>query len=714
MANATVMTDSHAFPTSGRIDREWLETPSQEDPWLLVSDQVNNEHFRDALVANGLIGLRVPPEGEASGYRPSAQMPTSGCLMHGLWTDDKLMEAPLWHGLGYHDGQAAFARDVGSHTDYRQILDLRTATMTTACTWGSGERRTQISTELWLSAADPNLLVIETTIVPEFDGEVCFSDVIRGMDLAWKMGGLVAPRYRFNQAGTATVMEARMGERLRRIAVHAEVSVDGAEYQQVVDSNLDHTIGPREISRTTRFQVTAGATYRVRKVAALVSDHDHEQPATFAAEVVNAASADLTAARARHEAHWAKRWQHRIEVGNQRLQRLLNASLYQCYSQLPSGRAHSVGPAALSGMGWHGRAFWDADLWTFPVIGLLHPDLGRCFTDYRVNTLAGAQRNAAARGYAGACWAWESAETGDEKVPAPMVHHQRHINACVALAQWWDRLISGDEAWFRGGGATVIVDSARYFASRVHWNDEAQRYELLHIKCPDEFAGIRDNNATTNYSCVATLRMAQQVCELIGDEPDPLWQRIIDHMWIPVDEANRRILEYEGFDEFNEYSRGLMKLKQADATLLVYPWAMPMDDDIKANTLAYYRNLYSDNKIMMASAIDGIVDCELGDADQAWSALCDLLPHFRGPFLLTSESPVNECISFITGIGGLLQLVVMGFAGLRITDDGLTVDGCLPEQADGMTITGAHFGGKPHQIVVDGRSASLTPMTAGG
>ena len=131
-----------------------------------------------------------------------------------------------------------------------------------------------------------------------------------------------------------------------------------------------------------------------------------------------------------------------------------------------------------------------------------------------------------------------------------MVHHQRHINACVALAMWWDRTISGDDDFFREHGANVIIESAEYFASRVTWNDNASRYELLHIKCPDEFAGIRDNNATTNYACVATLRMAQRACEVIGREPDPAWQHIIDHMWIPIDESKRVVLEYEGFDEF--------------------------------------------------------------------------------------------------------------------------------------------------------------------
>ena len=698
-----------AFPESGRIDREWLETATDEDPWLLVSTDINNPEYRDALIGNGLIGLRVPPEGEGEAFVPSGATSPTGCLMHGLWTDDRLMPPPQWHGLSYHDGSADFRRTVGQHEHYVQTLDMRTATLTTQCDWMNDDRRTAIATTLWLSLADERLLVIETRITPDFAGEVAFTDGLYAVSATAGLAEIMAARYHFGEDGEAITLQMRAGERCRRVACHAVVDVEGAAATTTTSINRDPTAGQRGVVRTTRFAVRAGTTYTVRRIAALASDAEGDDPAVLALQSVAGARADLAAARAAHEAAWAERWASRIEVGNQRLQRVINAALYQCYAQLPAGRAHSVGPAALSGMSWHGRAFWDADLWTFPVVGLLHPALGRCFTAYRAATIEGARRNAAGRGYAGACFAWESAETGDEKVPAPAVHHQRHVNACVALAQWWDRLITGDEDYFRTSGAEVIIEAARYFADRVHFNAQDNRYELRHIKCPDEHAGVQDNNATTNYACVATLRLAQRACAILGQDPDPQWSDICANMWVPFDAQQRRFIEYEGFDAFGEYSRGLTKIKQADTTLLVYPWEMPMANDVKTNTLTYYRSLYNDNKIMMASAIDGIVDCELGDTSTAWASLCDLLPHVRGPFMLVSESPVNETLSFITGLGGLLQLVVMGFAGLRIHEDALRVKACLPEAVGGLRVLGAHYRGARCDIVVDADGARVIP-----
>jgi hypothetical protein len=113
---------------------------------------------------------------------------------------------------------------------------------------------------------------------------------------------------------------------------------------------------------------------------------------------------------------------------------------------------------------------------------------------------------------------------------------------------------------------------------------------------------------------------------------------------------------------------------------------------------------------MMGSAIDGIVDCEIGDHQQAWASLCDLLPHVRGPFMLVSEQPINECLSFITGIGGLLQLIMNGFAGLRLHEDGMKFKPCLPPEVQGLTLHGLHFNGIPHQVSIIDDQAHIQPM----
>ncbi|MGC9452082.1 MAG: SGNH/GDSL hydrolase N-terminal domain-containing protein, partial [Oceanipulchritudo sp.] len=66
-------------------------------------------------------------------------------------------------------------------------------------------------------------------------------------------------------------------------------------------------------------------------------------------------------------------------------------------------------------------------------------------------------------------------------------------------------------------------------------------------------------------------------------------------------------------------------------------------------------------------AVDGIIDCRLGRSREVSETLGHLSRYFRLPFLITTESPANERLPFLTGMGGFLQFVANGMAGL-ITD----------------------------------------------
>jgi hypothetical protein len=104
---------------------------------------------------------------------------------------------------------------------------------------------------------------------------------------------------------------------------------------------------------------------------------------------------------------------------------------------------------------------------------------------------------------------------------------------------------------------------------------------------------------------------------------------------------------------------------------------------------------------MMSSAFDGIIYCEQQKPEQAWHALLDLLPHFSTPFLSVSESPTNNVASFMTGLGGLLQLIINGFCGLRVHEDELKLNPCLPKPIKKITLKGIHYRGECFNILIN-------------
>ncbi|MBR1951017.1 MAG: hypothetical protein IKA32_00475, partial [Lentisphaeria bacterium] len=195
------------------------------------------------------------------------------------------------------------------------------------------------------------------------------------------------------------------------------------------------------------------------------------------------------------------------------------------------------------------------------------------------------------------------------------------------------------------------------------------------------------------YGAKFTLRLAEKIALKLNIPVKEEWKKVAEKLWIPIDEEKQIIIEYEGYNG--------QEVKQGDTILLIYPMEMSMSKEMAENTCAYYRDKYPAQKIMMSSSIHGIVDAQNGDAESSWEMFLDLLPHFRGDYLLVSEAPYNETISLLTGISGMLQLVMMGWGGLRIHEDGLKAAPVLPSEVKTLKIYGLHFNGEVYNLSAD-------------
>ncbi len=619
-----------------------LTTRTDPDPWVLSTDDPLSLQHRDAFIGNGLLGQRISPWGDGSAYQGRSQS-----WRYGFWGRDNrgneaLMELPIWAVLDFRQ-PGPMGRPCERALHHRQTLDLRTATVETRYRVEGSHWAGEVRRRAWISRRDPNLAVLELEIVPE---KGWFIEVLERFDASWMPQAHAV----HTAAAEGLAMHLQAGPDRRPLHLASRLDTHGRAPARVADRETHGCV-----ERSTWLKVEPGSAVTVTRFVVISDDP------------VPALDFDPAAVRRAHEHAWAALWQGWIEVSDAAVQPLVNACVYHLYSQTRAGAPLAVGPCGISGDGYLGRVFWDADLWVFPPLALLQPELARGMVEYRHATLAGAVENARADGHAGACFAWESAATGKEWVPFPEIHQQRHVNSDVAWAQWFYVCRTGDADYLREKAFPVILESARYWASRAVHNAQADRHELHGIYCPDEYAGIQNNNACTNYGAAWTLRKAAELAERLGVEaPTGRFRAIADKMYIPWDAEHGVIAEFEGWTDDRV-------IKQADTALLVYPWEMPMDDALKARIVDYYRAHYPKNKIMMGSAIDGIIYCELGRAERAWECLLDMLPHFHPPYFTASESPTNDCMNFLTGIGGLLQLVLMGFGGIRVRETGVVV-----------------------------------------
>ena len=211
---------------------------------------------------------------------------------------------------------------------------------------------------------------------------------------------------------------------------------------------------------------------------------------------------------------WAQRWRGAgvtIVGGAEAARDELAArfSVFHLLAAASGGGEAAVGARGLTGDAYDGHVFWDADMFVLPALVALRPDAARAMLEYRIRRLPAARAEAAALGRRGARFPWESARDGTDVTPR-LVHgphgepipiltgaHEEHIVADVAWAAVRYAEWTGDAAFLEGPGRGLVVETARYWASRVRL-DRAGRGHLYGVMGPDEYHEVVDDNAFTN------------------------------------------------------------------------------------------------------------------------------------------------------------------------------------------------------------------------
>jgi kojibiose phosphorylase len=126
---------------------------------------------------------------------------------------------------------------------------------------------------------------------------------------------------------------------------------------------------------------------------------------------------------------------------------------------------------------------------------------------------------------------------------------EQHISADVAYAVCAYARVTGDRALLRGPGRTILLETARFWASRVERGGDG----LFHIRRvigPDEYHEGVDDNAFTNWMARFNLRRAALLAAAMGGELAEEARRfraIADAMYLGLDERTGLIEQFAGF-----------------------------------------------------------------------------------------------------------------------------------------------------------------------
>lgn len=652
----------------------FVRTAHAQDPWKITAGKINPSEYYGITVANGMIGIVSSPEP----FKVKDVVLAGAYDLYGRGRVSNFLRSFNLLNMQLDiDGRRIGAADAGG---MQQQLDMRHASFTTSFDYID---KATVSYTYYSLRQLPFTVLMDVSITAKKDISIGSASVMEAPDALKEVQNYYNEIDRPHVVISLLTSSAKSptGKLLMSASNTFLFSEEHGHEPRVIHEMWDNNMHLMKFSR----KIKAGETYRFSIAGSSITSAHHDDPLNEAERMTIFAKLE---GRERlidfHNKAWDKLWASDIRIeGDEQSQQDIHSMLYHLYSFVREGTDMSPSPMGLSGLGYNGHVFWDTELWMYPAILVLHPEMAKSLVEYRYNRLAAAKRNAFNHGYKGAMFPWESAATGVEETPVwalsgPFEHH---ITACVGMAAWNYYCVTQDKEWLKEKGWPLLKETADFWASRVERNGPG-RYEIKNVVAADEWAENVDNNAWTNASAKAVLQQATAAAKLLGITADPDWMQVATN--IPILKMDNGVTQ----EHATYKGEGI---KQADVNLLSYPLKEITDPQQVRKDLAYYETrVPNEGTPAMTQAVFALLYARLGDGEKALHFFKDgYQPNLNPPFRVIAETKGGTNPYFATGAGGLIQSMLMGFGGLEITPQGMVqVKSALPKQWKSLTITG--------------------------
>ncbi len=689
--------------------------PTADPAWVLTADGYDplREHSLESrfAISNGFLGVRgaraitrgarwvVPPRTYVAGLFDNPD---------GEETEPELVPAADWLKVRILLPSGPLAHHPCAVSSHRMTLDVRRgAFLSEFKDLKAPEVNLSMRTLRFVSLSEraAGLQLIRLQI-EEGEAEIELEASFEGLNL-----GLASERLDQDLGSWRT----RHSGKVLAIAAASSLQVDG---QDLAASALG------ALKWSWRWKSRAGqVVYFERSVAIVRSDSEAFDPGPVAREKLGRARAGWRGVMTAHEAAWANRWRRSgVEVeGDPAAQQALRFAIYHLNSAAdPGDERVSIGARALTGGDYHGHVFWDTEIYLLPFYMLTWPEAARALLMYRFHTLDGARAKAIRLGWRGALYAWESADTGEETAPDHVIGPDRqiipilsgteeqHISADVAYAVWQYWQATADDGFLRSAGAEIMLETARFWSSRAKLEADGRRH-IRGVIGPDEYHETIDDSAFTNVMARWNIRRALDVAALLRERWPQDWARLWSRLdldeaelkeWRTVAETIATGLDPKTglFEEFEGYfgledidlaayagrsvpmdvvlgrdrTQKSQVIKQADVVALLALLPEEFPGAAGANNFDYYAPR-CDHGSSLSPSMHGLAAARLGQSETALryllrSAAIDLSDRHAG-----TDGGVH-----IAALGGNWMVAVLGFAGLSLRSDGLSLEPKLP------------------------------------
>ena len=401
---------------------------------------------------------------------------------------------------------------------------------------------------------------------------------------------------------------------------------------------------------------------------------------------------------------WAHIWETSDIVieGDEKAQQGIRFNIFQLNQTYSGKYAHlNIGPKGFTGEKYGGSTYWDTEAYCLPFyMATKGAEVARNLLMYRYNQLDKAIENAKKLGFTGGAALYPMVTMNGEECHNEweITFEEIHRNGAIAFAIYNYTRYTGDESYLKDYGIEVLIAIARFWAQRVSFSEEKQKYVILGVTGPNEYENNINNNFYTNYLASWCLRYAaEQVTTLqkedITKEETQQWLHIAQNIYFPYSEKYGVYLQQDGFldkdlkpvsaipagerplNQHWSWDRILRSpyIKQADTLQGFYFF----EDHFTKEELQRHYEFYEPftvHESSLSPCVHSVLASALGKTDEAYTL------YLRTARLDLDDynKEVHEGLH-ITSMAGTWLSIVEGFAGMRVKNGKLHFTPRLPK-----------------------------------
>ena len=520
------------------------------------------------------------------------------------------------------------------------------------------------------------------------------------------------------------------------------IYINGGKIEEKPELSIDR----RKVTISNNYDLTQGQTLVIEKFSNIYTTRDITSE-NLTIEQIRDASLDEIKEISNmsyeilfnsNKEVWSSYWndQNIVIEGNDYDQLAIRFAQYHLKVMTPShDNRCGIAAKGLSGEGYKGHSFWDTEIFILPFYTYSKPEIARKLLEYRYLSIGGARKKAKDNGYEGAMYPWESAwlEDGEvtpvwgavdivtgksTKIWSGFI--EQHITSDITFAIWQYYMVTNDEDFMEKYGYEIMFDTAIFWASRLEWDEIKQRYHINEVIGPDEYKEHVDNDAFTNWLAYWTIETAinyynklkESNSEVIRKLESKLslqnvmenWTSKLPKIYLPeprdldnVIPQNDTFLSLEDIDltkyknqehigsMFKDYNldqvNKIQVVKQADVVMLLYLLEHKFSKEVKKANYDYYeKRTLHDSSLSLST--HSILASDIDEKDLAYKLFQEATKIDLGENMKTSDHGIHAA-----SLGGLWQIVVNGFGGVRMVGGNLRINPKLPENWSRFTFS---------------------------